>query len=82
MPFLASKGYETYSISLRGTSGTLIPGTEVRWFDAPCPDLDFLLCCELSGGRCCTSSTAVNSVGRRHGVLPPTLLPLFASRGP
>ncbi|CAN0317204.1 unnamed protein product, partial [Ectocarpus sp. 13 AM-2016] len=30
MPFLASKGYETYSISLRGTSGTLIPGAEVR----------------------------------------------------
>ena len=30
MPFLAAKGYETYSISLRGTSGTLVPGTEVR----------------------------------------------------
>ncbi|CAN0528726.1 unnamed protein product, partial [Ectocarpus sp. 8 AP-2014] len=29
MPFLAAKGYETYSISLRGTSGTLIPGAEV-----------------------------------------------------
>ncbi|CAM9110275.1 unnamed protein product [Ectocarpus fasciculatus] len=28
MPFLAAKGYETYSISLRGTSGTLIPGAE------------------------------------------------------
>eukprot|EP00903_Cladosiphon_okamuranus_P018209 g16750.t1 len=28
MPFLAAKGYETYSISLRGTSGTLVPGTE------------------------------------------------------
>lgn len=31
MPFLASKGYETYSISLRGTSGTRIPGVEVRF---------------------------------------------------
>lgn len=29
MPFLASKGYETYSISLRGTSGTPPPGLEV-----------------------------------------------------
>lgn len=28
MPFLASKGYETYSISLRGTSGTPPPGLE------------------------------------------------------
>lgn len=31
MPFLASKGYETYSISLRGTSGTPIPGVEVGY---------------------------------------------------
>lgn len=31
MAFLASKGYETYSISLRGTSGTPIPATEVRY---------------------------------------------------
>ena len=30
MSFLASKGYETYSISLRGTSGTPIPTVEVR----------------------------------------------------
>lgn len=30
MPFLASKGYETYSISLRGTSGTKYPDIEVR----------------------------------------------------
>lgn len=36
MPFLAAKGYETYSISLRGTSGTLIPGAEVRWGGPAC----------------------------------------------
>ncbi|CAN0289306.1 unnamed protein product [Pylaiella littoralis] len=30
MPFLASRGYETYSISLRGTSGTVIPGAEAE----------------------------------------------------
>lgn len=29
MAFLASKGYDTYSISLRGTSGTPIPAVEV-----------------------------------------------------
>ncbi|CAM9310184.1 unnamed protein product [Scytosiphon promiscuus] len=30
MPFLATKGYETFSISLRGTSGTPIPGVEAE----------------------------------------------------
>ncbi|CAM9287155.1 unnamed protein product, partial [Hapterophycus canaliculatus] len=30
MPFLAAKGYETFSVSLRGTSGTLIPGVEAE----------------------------------------------------
>ena len=30
MPFLAEKGYDTYSISLRGTSGTPIPDQDVR----------------------------------------------------
>lgn len=29
MPFFAGKGYETYSVSLRGTSGTPIRGQEV-----------------------------------------------------
>ncbi|CAM9650228.1 unnamed protein product, partial [Phaeothamnion confervicola] len=30
MPFFAGKGYETYSISLRGTSGTPLPASEGR----------------------------------------------------
>lgn len=30
MSFMAGKGYDTYSISLRGTSGTSIPGQDVR----------------------------------------------------
>ena len=41
MPFLAAKGYETYSISLRGTSGTPIPGTEVRPLGVSAPGLGF-----------------------------------------
>lgn len=47
MPFLAAKGYETYSISLRGTSGTLIPGTEVSWVG--CTITAALLPCSFFG---------------------------------
>lgn len=65
MPFLAAKGYETYSISLRGTSGTLIPDTEVRGLGVwclPCPGLD-MLGCELSpfgAGSGAGAAAAVN----------------------
>lgn len=56
MPFLASKGYDTYSISLRGTSGTPFPGPEVRKAVGGC---------KLSGGLVGCASSLFVFGGRR-----------------